>query len=83
MPFYNVSKAVRVILFSTRNQREFIYSIPSPPTSNGSFSVGLNFGILIAWVVVSCITLPLFQWFMRRKHIDEVNKAFEPDEKVA
>ncbi|KAJ7040032.1 hypothetical protein C8F04DRAFT_1084500 [Mycena alexandri] len=28
--------------------------------------VGLNFGILIAWVAISCITLPLFQWFVRR-----------------
>ncbi|KAK1226199.1 hypothetical protein PQX77_010781 [Marasmius sp. AFHP31] len=64
-PFYNISKAVRTIIFSTKNH------------------VGLNFGILFAWVFVSCITLPLFQWFMRRKHISEINHEFEPDEKVA
>ena len=29
--------------------------------------VGLNFGVLIAWVVVSCITLPLLQLYVRRK----------------
>ncbi|KAF9077315.1 hypothetical protein BDP27DRAFT_1209087 [Rhodocollybia butyracea] len=44
--------------------------------------LGLNFGILIAWVALSCITLPFFQWFMRRKHISELNGAMEADEKV-
>ncbi|KAL0572822.1 hypothetical protein V5O48_009150 [Marasmius crinis-equi] len=63
-PFYNVSKAIRTILFSTKNH------------------VGLNFGVLFAWVAISCITLPLFQWFMRRRKIDEVNHQFEPDEKL-
>ncbi|KAJ7706689.1 hypothetical protein B0H17DRAFT_1156325 [Mycena rosella] len=48
-PFYNISRAVRTILFGTQND------------------VGLNFGILIAWVALSCLTLPLFQWFMRRR----------------
>jgi hypothetical protein len=27
----------------------------------------MNFGILLAWVAISCVTLPLFQWWMRRK----------------
>lgn len=45
--------------------------------------VGLNFGVLIAWTAISCITLPFFQWFMRRKHISELNGTMEPDEKVA
>ncbi|KAJ7654865.1 hypothetical protein B0H17DRAFT_956677 [Mycena rosella] len=43
-PFYNISRAVRSIVFRTKND------------------LGLNFGILIAWVVISCITLPTFQW---------------------
>ncbi|KAL1756270.1 hypothetical protein FB107DRAFT_290241 [Schizophyllum commune] len=30
-------------------------------------TLGLNFGVLVAWIVISCITLPLFQWFVRRK----------------
>lgn len=30
-------------------------------------SVGMNFGILLAWVAISCVTLPVFQWWMRRK----------------
>ncbi|KAL1747066.1 hypothetical protein HDZ31DRAFT_32713 [Schizophyllum fasciatum] len=32
-------------------------------------TLGLNFGVLIAWIAISCITLPLFQWFVRRKLI--------------
>ncbi|KAJ7901270.1 hypothetical protein B0H13DRAFT_2028515 [Mycena leptocephala] len=48
-PFYNISRAVRTIVFGTKDD------------------VGLNFGVLIAWVAVSCLTLPLFQWFARRR----------------
>lgn len=47
-PFYNVSRAVRTIIFGTKND------------------LGLNFGVLLAWVVISMITLPLFQWYTRR-----------------
>ncbi|KAJ7901276.1 hypothetical protein B0H13DRAFT_2028525 [Mycena leptocephala] len=47
-PFYNISRAVRTIVFGTKDD------------------VGLNFGVLIAWVAVSCLTLPLFQWLARR-----------------
>ncbi|KIK68776.1 hypothetical protein GYMLUDRAFT_154334 [Collybiopsis luxurians FD-317 M1] len=63
-PFYNISCAVRTVLFGTKNK------------------LGLNFGVLLAWTAISCITLPFFQWFMRRKHISELNGAMEPDEKV-
>ncbi|KAJ6537664.1 hypothetical protein B0H19DRAFT_372573 [Mycena capillaripes] len=48
-PFYNISRAVRSIIFATKND------------------VGMNFGVLIAWIALSCLTLPLFQWFMRRR----------------
>ncbi|KAJ6539890.1 hypothetical protein DFH09DRAFT_1090201 [Mycena vulgaris] len=48
-PFYNISRAVRAIVFRTKND------------------VGMNFGVLIAWVALSCLTLPLFQWFVRRR----------------
>ncbi|KAG5641496.1 hypothetical protein DXG03_005093, partial [Asterophora parasitica] len=51
MPFFNVSQAVRTIVFGTRNR------------------VGENFGILIAWIIISCISLPLIQWFVRRREI--------------
>jgi hypothetical protein len=48
MPFYNVSRGIRTVLFATKN------------------AVPLTFGILIAWIALSCITIPLFQWFVRR-----------------
>jgi uncharacterized protein involved in outer membrane biogenesis len=35
----------------------------------------MNFGVLIAWVALSCITLPLFQWFMRRRLVAAQGKA--------
>ncbi|KIY73198.1 hypothetical protein CYLTODRAFT_417169 [Cylindrobasidium torrendii FP15055 ss-10] len=52
-PLYNIGRAVRTIIFGTKNQ------------------LGLNFGVLIAWMTVSIITLPLFQWFMRRGAIKQ------------
>ncbi|KAJ7761796.1 hypothetical protein B0H16DRAFT_1530565 [Mycena metata] len=48
-PFYNASRAVRVVVFGTKNE------------------VGLNAGVLIAWIALSCLTLPLVQWVMRRR----------------
>lgn len=52
VPFYNVSRGVRTILFGTKN------------------NLGLNFGVLIAWAVISMFTLPLFQW-LRRRNMDQ------------
>ncbi|KAK0431546.1 hypothetical protein EV421DRAFT_2090044 [Armillaria borealis] len=65
MPFYNVSGAVRTILFGTKNE------------------LGLHFGILIAWTAISMITLPAFQWFMRRKSIPDSTGLREEGEKEA
>ncbi|KAF8181216.1 hypothetical protein K438DRAFT_1976312 [Mycena galopus ATCC 62051] len=48
-PFYNISRAVRSIVFRTKND------------------VGTNFGVLIAWVFLSCVALTIFQWFVRRR----------------
>ena len=31
------------------------------------FAVGFSFAILIIWVIISCISLPFNQWFVRRK----------------
>lgn len=56
-PFYNVSGAVRTIVFGTKNQ------------------LGLQFGILLAWMGVSLITLPLFQWLFRRGAVAKTKAA--------
>ncbi|KAL4265903.1 MNNG export permease-like protein [Pleurotus pulmonarius] len=50
-PFYNVSRGIRTIVFSTRNM------------------LGLNFGVLIAWIAISCITIPLTSWLVRSRQI--------------
>jgi len=36
-------------------------------TFNTKNQLGLNFGILIAWILISCITLPLVQWIVWRR----------------
>ncbi|KAF7298491.1 DUF3533 domain-containing protein [Mycena kentingensis (nom. inval.)] len=48
-PVYNISRAVRAIVFGTKNE------------------LGMNFGVLFAWIVLSCVTISLFQWFVRRR----------------
>ncbi|KAF8153412.1 hypothetical protein B0H34DRAFT_800617 [Crassisporium funariophilum] len=35
--------------------------------------LGLNFGVLLVWVLISCITLPILQWFVRRKRVAEAS----------
>ncbi|KAG5644036.1 hypothetical protein DXG03_009188 [Asterophora parasitica] len=39
--------------------------------------VGQNFGILIAWGAISCITLPLVQWYVRRGDVAAERQAQE------
>ncbi|KAF8161092.1 hypothetical protein B0H34DRAFT_699442 [Crassisporium funariophilum] len=50
-PFYQISRGVRTIVFSTKNE------------------LGLNFGVLAVWVGISCLTLPLFQWYRRKGEV--------------
>ncbi|KAF8884553.1 hypothetical protein CPB84DRAFT_1789019 [Gymnopilus junonius] len=50
-PFFNVSRALRTIIFGTKNR------------------VGLSFGVLIVWIFISCVTLPIFQWIVRRRRV--------------
>lgn len=40
--------------------------------------MGQNFGILIAWIVISFITLPLFAWIVRRRDIAAMRAAQAP-----
>jgi hypothetical protein len=82
-PFYNVGNAVRTIVFDTKNQgTNNIYSLF---TCLHGFDpdiyviVGLNFGVLIAWVAVSCITMPFFVWLARRKEMKAMRQREEKD----
>lgn len=64
MPFYNLSRTVRTIIFNTKND------------------IGKNLGILIAWIVVSLITVPLATWLSRRKAVNLHRKAKGEEERV-
>jgi hypothetical protein len=39
--------------------------------------VGFNFGVLFAWIGVSLLTIPLFQWYVRQKAVKEYNRKQE------
>jgi hypothetical protein len=56
MPFYNVSKVIRTIIFNTKNE------------------IAMNLGILLAWIVLSCITIPVATWLFRRKSVNQHRK---------
>jgi hypothetical protein len=67
-PFYNVSHAIRCIIFFYPFSFPFVSYDPFIPFFV-FFIVGLNFGVLIIWMIISCIMLPLIQWFVRRKAV--------------
>ncbi|PPQ88905.1 hypothetical protein CVT25_009140 [Psilocybe cyanescens] len=41
-------------------------------------TLGLNFGILMIWILISCITLPAIQWYVRWKQIKVIKSASRP-----
>jgi len=58
-----------VFVLSCLQQRMQVCSLFSPLIAQMltlTFVVPFTFGILIAWIALSCITIPLFQWFVRR-----------------
>jgi len=72
MPFYNVQQTIRSLIFGTRNQSACDFLIlyaPDRSTKNLTWidAVGLNFGVQIAWILLSWCTLVLFQLVMRRR----------------
>lgn len=42
-----------------------------------SFSVGMNFGIQIAWVVVNVGTISLFSIFVSKRYLNQYQKSQE------
>ncbi|KXN86481.1 Nitrosoguanidine resistance protein SNG1 [Leucoagaricus sp. SymC.cos] len=56
MPFYNIGKATRTIIFATKNR------------------VGMCFGILFAWVLLSCVTTWIFGYLSRQRDIAETRR---------
>lgn len=67
-PFYQISRGVRTVVFNTKNEgRSIVLKISLTHTQD--IVVGLNFGILFAWIIISCLSLPLFQWYRRREEV--------------
>ncbi|PPR06512.1 hypothetical protein CVT24_002626 [Panaeolus cyanescens] len=67
VPFYNISNSIRSIAFGTKDTRSYHFRHYIQITADYHNPVGLNFGVLFAWVLLSCITLPLLQWYVRRR----------------
>ncbi|KAL0954143.1 hypothetical protein HGRIS_005282 [Hohenbuehelia grisea] len=78
-PFYNISRTVRTIVFSTHNEGTcaFAWTISSEYQLRLRL-VGLNFGVLIVWIAISCITLPLFQWLSRSREVKAMRSQGQP-----
>jgi hypothetical protein len=59
---------MRTIIFGTKNERSsYLSSFLSAEVDETVFLVAMHFGVLIVWIAISCITLPLIQWFARRR----------------
>lgn len=69
MPFYNVAETVRTVVFNTKNQSTLDAQRKRTVLMPSMLPVGLNFGVQFAWIAVSCITLPIFQWLIRRREV--------------
>jgi len=59
----------REIPVSCNSMEFFIYPYPL---------VGFNFGILLIWVMMSCVSLVLLQWFVRLRAIDKSHAEKPP-----
>lgn len=77
-PFYNISSAVRTILFNTKNDGKCTLLFLPLCILMDLILVGMNFGILFAWIALSCTTLPLFQWIVRRRDVNEWRREQAP-----
>ena len=42
---------------------------------------GRNVAVIIAWIIMSCATMTLFTWFMRRREKRERERALRPRSK--
>ncbi|KAG8963014.1 hypothetical protein FRC03_003510 [Tulasnella sp. 419] len=49
---------------------------------NTKNTLGKNAGVLIAWIILSCITIPLFTWFTRRKDVMQVERTLSEEGKL-
>ena len=80
MPFYNLSKTVSTICFNTKNNSKSSQTLPSSVNfrnADNCLSVGLNFGVQIAWVVLNIGTISLLSVFTSRRYLKQYQKSQE------
>ncbi|KAF9484292.1 hypothetical protein BDN70DRAFT_989742 [Pholiota conissans] len=79
MPFYNISHAMRTIVFATKNRGVLCSALFSNTEFLAFFLiVGFDFGILLIWVAISVVTLPLIQQLVRRRGWDQLAHPSSP-----
>ena len=68
-PLYYVSRSIRTIVFGTKSHSEYFFPLIVIVSWIDFFFllVGLAFGVLLTWTAISCISLPLIQWYVRRR----------------
>jgi hypothetical protein len=75
-PFYNLSIGTRTIYFSIKDESKHLILVHVHVLID---LVGLNIGILIVWTAISCITLTLIQYYIRRRDIRANQGPFQND----
>lgn len=82
VPYYNITRIVRTIVFGTRNSRTCSFLFSSFVSWRFlclllivSCTVGLNFGVLLAWVLIGMLNMTAVQWYVRRQDIMALRKA--------
>lgn len=83
MPFYNVGHTVRTV---SRLHKSFVALVNEEQIIfNTKNEIARNLGILLAWIVLSFITISVATWLIRRNSVNAHRKAVgenELDEKV-
>jgi hypothetical protein len=80
MPFYNLSKTVSTVCFNTKNSSKSSQTLPSSVkfrNTDSCLSVGLNFGVQIAWVVLNIGTITLLSVFTSKRYLKQYQKSQE------
>jgi hypothetical protein len=66
-------------MYPLQNQEHAYVSLVSHPVCvSFHVIVGLNFGVLLAWIAISCVTLCIFQWIVRRRDIIAERNRMSP-----
>ena len=80
-PFYNVNRAARTVSRPPQPAHSSSHQASSDIIAQIIFNtrnqIGQNAGILLAWAVVSMITISLATWLMRRTEVNKYRKQLD------